>query len=237
MQDIGDRMKANYEDRNRFYLARRTPVIVRVDGKAFHTYTRGFDRPFDMPLVVAMVDAAKHVAEEMQGFKAAYIQSDEASFFLTDYDELNTEAWFDYNKSKIETIAAATMTAYFNVHRLRTTVAVFDARSFSIPKEEVVNYFLWRAKDWERNSVSMYCRSIYSANQMHGQGKADQHELLHQAGKNWATDLSDQLRNGTWLFRSEREIVKRCDLLPKYADIAAVLDPLVNCDKQADPTK
>lgn len=231
MTALGDRMKHNYEERSRHLLVRRMPVIVRVDGKAFHTYTRGMDKPFDQKLVTAMVEAAMTVADEMQGFKLAYIQSDEASFLLTDYDTLQTEAWFGYVKSKVETISASVMTAAFNyaIGDQINRFAHFDARAFNIPREEVANYFLWRAMDWERNSVSMYCGAFYSHKQMHGQGKADQHELLHKAGKNWATDLSEQFRNGTFLVLDG---AARTDVLPNYAGIAAIVDPLVDCDKQ-----
>jgi len=105
--------------------------------------------------------------------------------------------------------------------------AHFDARAFNVPREEVVNYFLWRAKDWERNSVSMYCRAHFSHNEMHGQGMAGQHEMLHALGLNWAKDLTPKQRNGQWLFTCGR----RVDVLPNYADIAAVLDPLIYCDR------
>lgn len=111
---LGDRMKENYENRGRHYLTRRTPVVVRVDGRAFHTYTRGLKQPFDDTLGDAMGLAALDVAQDMQGCKLVYVQSDEASFLLTDFDQLTTEAWFGYNKSKVETIAASAMTAYFN---------------------------------------------------------------------------------------------------------------------------
>lgn len=220
-------MKANYESRSRRELMRRTPLIVRVDGKAFHTYTRGMKRPFDESLIDAMVTAAKAVSDEMQGFKAGYIQSDEASFFATDYDTLQTEAWFGYAQSKVETIAASVMTAAFNLAMNNCKVAHFDARAFSIPREEVSNYFLWRAMDWERNSVSMYCRAFFSHKQMNGQGKADQHEMLHGIGKNWTTDLDARLRNGTWIFAdgSVRE-----DVMPKHDEIAKMLDQMIHCD-------
>lgn len=237
---LGDRMKGNYEARDRHYLARRTPVIVRVDGRAFHTFTRGFEKPFDQRIMNAMTCAARAVCENAQGCKCAYVQSDEASFLLTDYDTLQKDAWFDYSQSKIESIAASLMTAVFNdyLRDLGTQkLAQFDARAFNVPREEVANYFLWRAKDWERNSVSMYCGAFYSAKEMHGQGRADQHEMLHAKGKNWATDLTPQQRNGTWFLphfvSGEREsaFIQCYEPLPQFADIDAVIDPLVNCDK------
>lgn len=227
---LGDRMKENYENRYRFSLSRRMPVIIRVDGKAFHTYTRGLNRPFDAGLINSMITAATSVAEEMQGCKAVYVQSDEASFLLTDYDTLNTEAWFDYNKSKIETIAASTMTVWFNHKQDMERKAMFDARSFNVPREEVSNYFLWRARDWERNSLAMYCGAFFSHKQLHGKGKSDKHEMLHSIGKNWTTDLVPMLRNGTFLVRTDSGFECRHPE-PSFANIDAMLDPLVNCDK------
>lgn len=228
MGGLGDRMKANYESRARHYLTRRMPVIVRIDGRAFHSWTRGLDKPFDKNLMHVMVLAASELADDMQGFKAAYIQSDEASFLLTDYDNLTTEAWFDYCQSKVESIAAAGMTARFNAHyEPGTKPAMFDGRAFNIPREEVSNYFLWRAKDWERNSLSMYCRAHFSAKQLLGKQRDEQHEMLHSIGKNWATDLTPQERNGTFLLRGNGSVIERKDILPTFATIDAVLSSLL----------
>lgn len=227
MKAIGDRIKSNYENRARYELTRRTPVIVRVDGRAFHTFTRGMNKPFDQKLIDSMVAGAVAVASEMQGFKAAYVQSDEASFFMTDYDTLQTDGWFGYCKSKIETISASVMTAAFNRNIALSHDAYFDARAFNIPKEEVANYFLWRCMDWERNSVSMYCNAHFSHKQMHGQGKAQQHEMLHTIGRNWTTDLTSQQRNGTWIFGQGE---KRTDVLPSYDVINGLLSLLVECE-------
>lgn len=227
MRDIGDRMKASYELRSRHYLTSRVPVVVRVDGRAFHTYTRGMDRPFDGRFMDAMVSAAREVAGEMQGFKAAYIQSDEASFLLTDYDTLDTSPWFGYVQSKVETISASIMTAAFNRIGLKGKDAHFDARAFNVPREEVVNYFLWRAKDWERNSLAMYCGSFFSHKEMHGKNAAAQHEMLHGIGKNWAENLSCRAKNGTWIIAGNTNESVR----PAYEDIANVLDGFIYCDK------
>ena len=223
MSDIGNRMKENYEDRARFYLTRRTPVIIRIDGRAFHTYTRGLEKPFDQGLMRAMLDSAEFAAEQMQGFKIGYMQSDEVSFLLTDYDQLNTQAWFDYNKSKIETIAASAMTAKFNDIHDHDKIAMFDARSFNIPKEEISNYFLWRAMDWHRNSVSMYCQANFSAKQMMGKGRADQHDMLHSVGKNWTNDLSDQERNGAFFTNHGNTF----DIKPTYDEINNLISDLL----------
>lgn len=234
---LGDRMKSNYEDRFRFELPRRMPCIIRLDGKAFHTFTKAFNRPFDERLSDAMNYAAEQLAGQVQGFKLAYLQSDECSILLTDYDQLDTEAWFDYNKAKMETISASVFTAFFNARLKELTVnkikmlghelAFFDARAFSIPREDVANYFLWRAKDWERNSLSMYCRSFFSAKQLHGKDRQAQHDMLHAQGKNWTTDLLPRWRNGTWLINTENGIEVRHDIQPSYQEIAPVVNPLL----------
>jgi tRNA(His) 5'-end guanylyltransferase len=213
---LGDRMKDNYENRQRFYLTRRTPVIVRVDGRAFHTFTKNFKRPFDQKLSDAMVDAAFHLIDEMQGCKLAYVQSDEASFVLTDYDSLETQGWFDYNKSKIESLSAALMSVHFNNALGMGTKAVFDARAFNIPESEVVNYFLWRAQDWHRNSVTMYAQAFFSHSQLQGKSIADMHEMLHGIGRNWA-NCEEWEKNGTFL---TRECMYSID--PNYSFIDAI---------------
>lgn len=239
---IGDRMK-RYEEASNPKLSRRCNIIVRVDGKAFHSYTRSFVRPFDPNIVQVMQSAATYVARDMCGFKLAYVQSDEASFLLTDYDEISTQAWFDNNLSKIVSIAASNMTAYFNDQIKRLTsvnrLASFDARAFIVPASDVANYFLWRAKDWSRNSLSMYARSFYSAKQLLHKSNEQQHEMLHEKGKNWTKDLSPQLRNGTFIYydpnrknKKENEAVWVVDygVKPTFLSVSALVDQLLPKD-------
>lgn len=219
---IGDRFKRNYESRSQHYLTRRTPVIVRVDGRAFHTYTRGCEKPFDYRIMNAMVLAAEQVAREMQGFKMGYVQSDEASFVLTDYDDLQTEAWFDYRQNKMESIAAATMSvAFHKAMRLanRKDLAVFDARAFNLPESEVANYFVWRAKDWQRNSVNMLAQSVFSHKELQGKNIDQCVGMLMERGHRWDR-LGHMERFGTFLVKDE-EI---CFLQPAYKEIAALWD-------------
>lgn len=219
--NLGDRMK-DYEYVTRDHLTKRTPVVVRVDGKAFHTFTRDFDRPFDHTLGGAMLAAAYRLFDEMQGCKLAYVQSDEASFVLTDYDNLNTQGWFDYNRSKIETISASCMTMRFNqCMRLtnRYGGAMFDARAFNIPPDEVTNYFLWRAQDWHRNSVLMFAQHHFSQKELHKKNISDLHNMLHDIGKNWTLDLYETERNGVFLYREGRKIVENSMILPAFDSV------------------
>jgi len=190
---LGDRMKNNYENRYRIYLTRRTPVILRLDGKAFHTITRSCEKPFDQQFAVSMDIAAEKLVEQIQGAKLAYVQSDEISILLIDFDRLTTEAWFDYNLQKIVSVASGMASTYFS-HYFKK-ICCFDCRAFNIPKEEVCNYFIWRQNDWVRNSVQMLAQAHYSHKELHGKGQSEMHEMLYQKNINWA-DLPNRFKNG-----------------------------------------
>ena len=111
--DLANRMK-EYEKRNQYYLQKRTPVAIRVDGRSFHTFTKGFKRPFDDILMKSMQETAKYMCENIQGAKLAYIQSDEITIILTDYDTLETDCWFNYRTDKLCSISASMATMAFN---------------------------------------------------------------------------------------------------------------------------
>lgn len=241
MDALGDRMKRNYEAPARHTLIRRMPVIIRVDGRAFHTYTKAVHarKPFDRTIMDAMLGAAERTAGEMQGFKACYLQSDEASFLLTDYDTLHTEPWFGYVKSKLESITASIFTLAYNDRVLRTGEkwrdAHFDARAFNLPREEVVNYFLWRCRDWERNSISMCAHTFYSTKQMFGKPCSQLHEMLHDKGFNWATQTTARERNGTWLFNDTAgPQAGAIQARATFDDLSSVLDRYIYCDERTE---
>jgi len=200
--ELGTRMKENYENAYRIKLTRRTPVIIRLDGKAFHTLTRKCDKPFDEFLYDAMFETMKTLCQEIQGVKCAYMQSDEISLLLTDFDTIRTGAWFDYNLQKIVSISAAIASVEFS--RVFCERGLFDSRAFNIPKDEVKNYFIWRQLDWIRNSVSMLAQAHYSHRELLNKNQEDMHEMLHWKEINWA-DLDSKWKNGTFLFRDDRE--------------------------------
>lgn len=207
MDTIQERMKKNYEDRHRIYLIKRIPVIIRVDGRAFHTMTKKFRKPFDMSLIVAMKQTAMELVRELQGAKIAYIQSDEISILLTDFDRLTTEAWFDYNLQKITSVSASIATLAFNkawteLLRHDATNATFDARAFNIPREEVCNYFISRQRDWLRNSISMLARSKFSHSKLVGKKRDEMKAMLIDAKSPWES-LKPILKNGTTIFVDE----------------------------------
>lgn len=221
---IGDRMKA-YENCYRNYLPNGFDVIIRVDGRAFHTFTKNFYKPFDTLFMKSMKDTAAALCKEIQGVKFAYVQSDEISLWLN-YDYENGEQpWFGNNIQKMASVSASVATLAFNsafnthVFEFLTDVvgdeyknsihfeqyltydnkidtATFDSRVFILPHEEVANYFLWRVKDAERNSIQMVARSLYSHKELVGKKSADLHELIYQKGQNWSNYPGD-MKHGT----------------------------------------
>jgi tRNA(His) 5'-end guanylyltransferase len=222
VDSVGDRMK-RYEASFQPLLIPNMPVIVRVDGRAFHTLTRRFERPFDQKLIGSMVYATRNTAIDMAGFELAYTQSDEASFMLSDQASHEAQAWFGNNLSKLVSIIASTFTMRFNQCMYHTyerwEPATFDARAFNIPREDAPNYFLWRQRDWERNSLQMLARTHFSHKDLHEKGREAIHEMLHEVGVNWA-DLSPQLKNGTYILQSGNA---ESDVLPKYDAIKALM--------------
>jgi tRNA(His) guanylyltransferase len=192
--ELGSRMKNNYEDRTRFFIPRRTYTIIRLDGKSFHTYTKSFSRPYDLNLMRIMDKTAIALCEDVQGVKLAYVQSDEISLILTDFETIHTDAWFDGNIQKITSISASMATVAFNngmyldkeILASMDKVAYFDSRVFSIPdREEVINMLIWRQQDATRNSIHMGAQSLYSHKELHGKNTSQLQELMFQKGVNW----------------------------------------------------
>lgn len=194
-------MKESYENRYRFYLPRRTYTIIRLDQKAGHTFTRGLNKPFDEKYINAMDAAAESLLCEIQGAQFAYTQSDECSILITDFDSKKTEAWFDGNIQKIVSVAASIFTAVFNHCFNWGKFAYFDARAFIIPdREEVGNYFYWRAKDSFKNCISGYAQYHFSPAQLLRKNTDQKIQMLHEIG---VTSISDYHKFGRFITRDE----------------------------------
>ena len=211
--ELGRRMKEYYEQIPKTKLMRRCPVAIRIDGKAFHTFTRGFQKPFDEVLIKSMQETTKYLCENIQGCVLGYTQSDEITLILVDYKKLNSDAWFDYEVQKMCSIAASMATMAFNkffikeveawfsnqkpfttevirlydLYRLKSeTGAMFDARCFNIPKEEVTNLVYWRQLDASRNSVQMVGQAYFSHSELQNKScSMIQDMLMEKYGINW----------------------------------------------------
>lgn len=184
--DLGNRMKEYYENRTKQFLPRRTNTILRLDGKSFSQFTKGFERPFDDKLINAMNETTKFLCENVQGCIFGYTQSDEITLILQDYEKLTTDAWFDGNIQKITSVSASMATAKFNEVIAIDKMAFFDSRVFTIPQnEEVLNALIWRQQDSVRNSISMVAQSLYSHKELHGKSSNEMQEMIFQKGQNW----------------------------------------------------
>jgi len=229
--ELGERIKTFYEDRFRYKLPRRAYTIIRVDGKAFHTYTKGLNRPFDEGLIGDMNLTAAFLCKNIMGAKLAYVQSDEISILITDFDTLNTQSWFDYNVQKMVSIAASLATSEFNRLRVERQfsvylidedgrshqslnleemrsikIAQFDARVFQIPSRiEVENYLIWRQQDAIRNSISSVAQSLYSHKELNGKKTNEMQEMIFQKGINW-NDYNFRKKRGAVIGKVEVEV-------------------------------
>jgi len=199
---IGDRMKS-YEGVTRTHLMPRGYVCIRVDARAFHTWTRGLLRPFDTGLMADMDTTAIFLCENIQNAKIGYVQSDEISVVTFNADDFGTQTFFDGNIQKISSIVASMATAKFNdLRRKRNArenedLAMFDCRCWNVPNHwEAYNTLVWRQQDAIRNSISAVSQFYYSHKELHGKSQSDMHEMLHQVGVNWVTDFSDGEKNG-----------------------------------------
>ena len=220
--DLGNRMKTFYEKIPKTKLMRRTPVVIRINGKAFHTFARGFKRPFDDVLIKTMQETAKYLCENIQGCQLAYTQSDEISLLLIDYQRFETSAWFDYEIQKMCSVSASMATMAFNRIFSETVSdlkfgdnpmdryfeatysgAMFDSRVFNIPREEVTNYFYWRQLDASRNSIQMVGQANFSHKKLQNKSCNDiQDMLMTQKEINW-NDFPTYQKRGSCVVRNK----------------------------------
>lgn len=244
--DLGLRMKTFYEEIPKTKLMRRCPVAIRIDGKAFHTFTRKFQKPFDEILNRSMQETMKYLCENIQGCVFGYTQSDEITLILVDYKKLTSAAWFDYEVQKMCSIVASMATMAFNKAFAknaddygRTNVpdwdfggtneclskeeedclrlaeiyseaeqkgAMFDARCFNIPKEEVANLIYWRQLDATRNSIQMVGQANFSHKELQNKScNQIQDMLMTQKDINWNNFPTYQKR-GTCCVKEEKMV-------------------------------
>ena len=200
---FGDRMKS-YESLRTQYLMPNLPIMIRLDGKCFHSYCRGLSggkKPYDARLMGLMQDTMVIVAKEANA-TCAYTQSDEITLALIPkpYDPVTrkvSELFFNGRVSKIESTIAGLASAYFStqaVYRIperANRLAVFDCRAWNVPSiEEAANTILWREMDATKNSIQMLTRANFSQKEMYGKGQAAMHEMLYTKGINWNDEIA-----------------------------------------------
>jgi len=210
MVKMNDRLK-RYELVTDVCLPRRIPIIARLDGKAFHTYTQGMKRPFDEDFRSIMEYTAYRCCKLVEGCRFGYTQSDEISLLLVDYATHDTEAWFDYRLSKMISVLSSICTgAFIQASLLKMPEvflnkgpAAFDCRVFSLPREEVLDYFLDRQRDSERNAINSLAQSHFSHNELQGKNCSEMQDMLMlQKGVNY-NDLEAKYKRGVAFYKSK----------------------------------
>ena len=214
---LGERMK-KYENITRYYLSPKSYVLARLDGHSFYTYTKKLNKPFDEGFVNDMNKTAVYLCEKLQNVKFAYVQSDEISILLHE-DGINSETWFDNNIQKMASVSSSIATPKFN--QLRTInnlfnipkselfnavryideipLAEFDSRFWTVPSIiEVYNYFIWRQRDCEKNSISSVAQSLYSHKELENKNSLDKQELLLRKDIDW-NDYDPALKRGRFI--------------------------------------
>jgi len=219
-ENLAARMKL-YESVYAQRLDSDLPIIIRVDGKNFSKYTKNFSKPFNMLLVHAMTHCAEKLAKELQGFKMAYHQSDEISFLVSKSPTSNSEVCFGGKVNKINSLCASYMAGYFNKfigdYSEISNLAFFDCRCFNVPLADVPNYFLHRAKDWKRNSITMLGREHFSHKEMHGKNSSTVKFMLKmQKDVHWDR-LVDDLKYGTFITKTLGYYVEDSDQIAQSA--------------------
>lgn len=202
---MGDRHKA-FEARETMHrLMPGLPVLVRLDGRAFHTFTRGLARPYDERLSRSMIETTKYLVDHTHA-SVGYTQSDEISLAFPNTDPDN-QVMFDGRVQKLCSVLAAMATAKFNQQILANIpekahlLPLFDARVYQYPTLDLAaESFVWRETDATRNSLTMAAHAYYSHKELHKAGYARKHEMLHAKGLNW-NDYPDFFKKGTYVRR------------------------------------
>ena len=206
MNDLLSQRMKQYENVSRNFLIKKLPVVIRIDGKAFHSYTRGLKKPFDESLIACMNLATEETCKQIQGFKLAYVQSDEISIILSDLNEIKTEAWFENNINKIVSVSASLFTGYFNNYEsLNGKIAFFDSRAFNLPLHEVENYIIWRYKDCIRNSILSVGQSVFSHKELLNKNQLQIKEMLKNKNIDWDNDFSSWEKHGRLFWKVNGE--------------------------------
>ena len=187
------------------------PVMVRIDGKAFHTWTRGLERPYSEPLQNLFDDVTGYLVSATNAV-IGYTQSDEISLILWNYEKPDSQIMFDGNVAKLTSVLASMATARFNqlaplhLPQKDGVLAFFDARVWNVPSaEEAINCLIWRELDATRNSIQSAAYALYSQNQLHKVNTSEMQEMIFQKGVNW-NDYPARFKRGGYF---KRRLIER----------------------------
>lgn len=202
---LGDRMKGYERGETSRKAMLLIPIMARVDGRAFHSFTRGMDRPYDQRFVDCMVQTAEALLVETNACMA-YTQSDEITLAWHSTDP-KSQVWFDGRLFKMtsQLAAQATLAFYQFTELLLPGYArrnpTFDARVWQVPnRTEGANVFLWREWDATKNSITMAAQAVFGHRELEGKNGSEKQEMLFLKGINW-NDYPATFKRGTYLQR------------------------------------
>lgn len=171
---LSERMR-EYELASKTRFPKRVPILIRADGKKFSKFVKDFEAPFDSLLGEMLKLTAFNVAKKLDGCVFFTQHSDEMSFFINTYQTLNQKGLMNLTKHKIDSEVASMITLEFvkqlvanDLTHLLDKFKGFDARSWVLPKDEVVNYFFERQTSSKRNSIQMYARQYFTQKEING---------------------------------------------------------------------
>ena len=208
---LGNRMK-QYEgiEANRTLIP-RLPIMVRLDGKAFHTFTKGLKRPYDERFSNLMIETTKFLVDKTNA-RIGYVQSDEISLVMH-LEDIESEPMFGGRICKLTSVLASMCSVFFNsklkefVPEKANLLAYFDCRVWNVPDlTEAANVLVWRELDATKNAISMAAQSMFSHKQLQGKNGKEMQEMMHTKGINF-NDYPSFFKRGTYLRKITREVL------------------------------
>ena len=227
-ESLGDRMKAYEMVHTQTSLVPGIPVYVRIDGRAFHTFTRGLQKPFDPDFAWTMKEVTKHLHDKTNAF-ISYVQSDEISLCYLEPSKMP----FETRLFKLESVLAGMASAAFCVYgsktklkdRIEKMIPHFDCRVCQMPLKEIPNMLLFRERDCLKNAITLVALEHFSNKQIHKKNSDEKIEmLLKEAGVDFAKDIDEDFRVGSWFRRVVFQKELDAETLAKIPEKQRVLD-------------
>jgi len=234
---LGDRMKMYEGVTTARAIFKGQPIVARLDGKSFHTFTRGLPRPYDERLKNLMVATMKELVDRYSA-KIGYHQSDEITLIWYVDSDSHQEYPFGGRIQKLESILASTATAFMNkrlseyLPEKQDCMPVFDCRVFTVPNlTEAYNCLVWRQQDCLKNAITMAAQSVYSHKQLHGKSGDEKQEMLFQKGINF-NEYPFWFKRGTFLQRKKILRMLTAEELSKIPEQHRPIGPTVRTEIQ-----
>ena len=232
---LGDRIKSYEIAETGLKFINGLPIVVRLDGKSFHSFTKNMKKPYDQDMMDLMDDTTKYLLEE-SGAIIAYTQSDEISLILFPWLKNNeADLPFGGKKFKIISVLASTATARFLKGALELFpdacargLPRFDCRAFQVPsKEEAIESLRWRAKDSLKNSVSMAARSHFSHKSLQNKTSSEMQEMLFQEKNINFNNYPVRFKEGSFFKRKSIEVYLSEEELNKIPEDRRPVGPVI----------